>query len=61
MNINEELGNPFKEDNQDLLALDAKEIPDVSVVETVHTVKQISHGQFDAFTRVSHTQNQANK
>lgn len=46
VNIMEELGNPFEEESEDLLALDSKEIVDPSAVETVKKTKKIGHQQF---------------
>ena len=45
----EDLGNPFKEDSGDLLALDTKDIMPAEVVELVQNIKKIGHGQYKAF------------
>ena len=49
--VMEELGNPFKEESQDLLVLDTKEIADPAVLKTVHSAKCIGQNQFDTFTK----------
>ena len=41
----EDLGNPFKEDSGDLLAIDTKDIMPVEVVESVQNIKKISQSQ----------------
>ena len=51
--VMEELGNPFKEESQDLLVLDTKEIADPAVLKTVHSAKCIGQNQFDAFIATS--------
>ena len=45
------MGNPFKEESQDLLVLDTKEIADPAVVKTVRSAKSVGQDQFDAFTK----------
>ena len=47
----EELGNPFKEESQDLLVLGTKEIADPAVVNTVRSIKCVGKEQFQAFTK----------
>jgi len=47
----EELGNPFEEESQDMIALDTKEIADAAVVDTVYNAKKLGQEQFDAFTK----------
>lgn len=37
----EELGNPYKEDSGDLLALDTKDIMPAGEIEFVHNIKKI--------------------
>lgn len=37
----EELGNPYKEDSGDLLALDTKDIMPAEEIEFVHNIKKI--------------------
>ncbi len=51
VSVIEELGNPFKEESQDLLVLDTKEITNPAVVNTVKSVKCIGQDQFQAFTK----------
>ena len=46
-----ELGNPFEEENQNLLLLDTKEIADPTAVETVCNAKSIGQEHFNAFTK----------
>ncbi|KAJ8351860.1 hypothetical protein SKAU_G00233360 [Synaphobranchus kaupii] len=50
VNIMEELCNRFKEESENLLVLDSKEIADPSAVETVKKAQKISRQQFQAFT-----------
>ena len=45
----ETLGNPFKEDSDDLLVLDTKEIASDNVVATVNTIENAGQGQFQVF------------
>lgn len=45
----EDLGNPFKEDSGDLLAIDTKDIMPVEVVESVQNIKKIGQSQYKAF------------
>lgn len=45
----EELGNPFKKDSGDLLALDTKDIMPAEVIESVHNIKKIGGSQYNAF------------
>ena len=45
----EDLGNPFKEDSGDLLALDTKDIMPSEVVESVKNIKKIGQSQYKAF------------
>ena len=45
----EHLGNPFKEDSGDLLALDTKDIIPAEVVESVQNIKKIGQSQYKAF------------
>ena len=45
----ETLGNPFKEDSDDLLDLDTKEISSDNVVATVNTIENAGQGQFQVF------------
>ena len=45
----EDLGNPFKEDSGDLLALDTKDIMPAEVVESVQNIKKIGQSQYKAF------------
>ena len=45
----EDLGNPFKEDSGDLLALDTKDIMPAEVVESVQKIKKIGQSQYKAF------------
>ena len=47
----EELGNPFEEDSNELLALDTKQIADVSVIQTVELAYKIGKDQFDLFVK----------
>ena len=47
----EELGNPFEEENQDLVVLDTKDIADPAVVKTVRNAKKIGKHQFDTFVK----------
>ena len=44
----EDLGNPFKEDSGDLLALDTKDIMPAEVVESVQNIKKIGQSQYKA-------------
>ena len=46
-----ELGNPFEEDSNELLALDTTQIADVSVVQTVESAYKIGKHQFDLFVK----------
>ena len=45
----EDLGNQFKEDSGDLLALDTKDIMPAEVVESVQNIKKIGQSQYKAF------------
>ena len=45
----ETLGNPFKEDSDDLLVLDTKEIASMQVVTTVNGIENPSQEQFQMF------------
>ena len=47
----EELGNPFEEDSNELLALDTKQIADVSVIQTVESAYKIGKDQFNLFVK----------
>ena len=47
----EELENPFEEECLDLLVLDAKEVVNPAVFQTVRTAKQIGQQQFQAYTK----------
>ena len=47
----EELGNPSEEEGMDLVVLDAKEMADLSAIESVWNVKRIGQEQFHAFTK----------
>ena len=49
INAIEELGNPFKEDSGDLLALDTKDIMPTEVVECIKNIKTIGQDQYKAF------------
>ena len=49
VNAIEELGNPFKEDSGDLLALDTKDIMATEVVESIKNIKTIGQDQHKAF------------
>jgi len=49
VNAIEELGNPFKEDSGDLLALDTKDIMPTEVFETIKNIKTIGQDQYKAF------------
>ena len=53
VNLLEEMGNPFKEESQDLVILHLKDIAGPAAVETVMNAKKIGQEQFEAFTRVS--------
>ena len=45
----ETLGNPFKEDSDDLLVLDTKEIASTQVVTTVNGIENAGQEQFQMF------------
>lgn len=45
----EELGNPFREDSGDLLAIDTKDIMPMEVVKSIKNIKKIGQDQFKAF------------
>ena len=47
----EELGSPFKEVGEDLIALDTKDIMNEEVVRTVRTVRQLGEQQFKTFLK----------
>lgn len=49
VNAIEELGNFFKEDKGDLLALDTKDIMPKEVVESVRTIQKVGRDQYNAF------------
>ncbi|KAK3725326.1 hypothetical protein QZH41_002764 [Actinostola sp. cb2023] len=49
VNVIEDLGNPFKEDSGDLLALDTKDIMPVEVVESIKNIQKIGKDQYKAF------------
>lgn len=49
LNAIEELGNPFKMDSGDLLAIDTKDIMPTEVVESIKNIKKIGQDQFKAF------------
>ena len=45
-----EMGNPFKDDCPELLALDTRNCADASVVDTVHRVQEIGLRRFQVLT-----------
>lgn len=47
----EELGSPFKEVGEDLIALHTKDVMNEEVVQTVRTVRQLGEQQFKAFLK----------
>ena len=47
----EDIGNPFQEDNGDLLTLDTREIMNNDVVETTKSVVKMGQQQYDIFVR----------
>ena len=47
----EELGSPFKEAGEDLIALHTKDVMNEEVVRTVRTVRQLGEQQFKAFLK----------
>ena len=47
----EELGSPFKEVGEDLIALHTKDVMNEDVVQTVRTVRQLGEQQFKAFLK----------
>ena len=47
----EELGSPFKETREDLIALHTKDVMNEEVVRTVRTVRQLGEPQFKAFLK----------
>ncbi|KAK3740395.1 hypothetical protein QZH41_000916 [Actinostola sp. cb2023] len=47
----EELGNPFMEESEDLMALDTKDIMSSAVVQTVKNVVKIGQEQYDSYVR----------
>ena len=46
-----EMGNPFKDDCSELLALDTRNCADASVVDTVHRVQEIGLRQYKKFIK----------
>ena len=48
----EELGSPFKEVGEDLIALHTKDVMNEEVVQTVRTVRKLGEQQFKAFLKV---------
>ena len=50
-NTMSELGNPFEEDSADLFALDAKEMADCSVKETMDQLVRIGHMQYKNYVK----------
>ena len=46
-----EMGNPFKDDCPELLALDTRNCADASVVDTVHKVQEIGLRQYKKFVK----------
>ena len=47
----EELGSPFKEVGEDLIALHTKDVKNEEVVQTVRTVGQVGEQQFKTFLK----------
>ena len=47
----EELGSPFKETGEDLIALHTKDVMNKDVVRTVTTARQLGEQQFKAFLK----------
>ena len=45
----EEMGNPFLEDNGDLLTLDTKKINSKEVIQTVNTIEKNGQKQYNTF------------
>jgi len=50
VDITEKMGNPFKEESQDVFKLETKKVVHPADVETVTNVKKIGQEQFEAFT-----------
>ena len=46
-----EMGNPFKDDCPELLALDTRNCADASVVDTVHRVRELGLRQYKKFVK----------
>ena len=51
--IIEEMGNPLADQTGDLFVLDARDIADSQVVETVRTVQQLGQDQYQQFVTKS--------
>lgn len=47
----EELGNPFMEQGEELIAIHTKDIMSNDVVNTVHNVKKLGNEQFQTFVK----------
>ena len=45
------MGNPFKDDYPELLALDTRNCADTSVVDTVHRVQELGLRQYKIFVK----------
>ena len=49
INTMQEMGNPFSEDSQDLIALDSKQIMPKEVIDFVKGAKMIGQDQYELF------------
>ena len=47
----EQLGNPFEEEGEELIALHTKDVMDSDVVETVRNITQVGQSHYDKFVQ----------
>ena len=53
INTMQEMGNPFSEDSQDLIALDSKQIIPKEVIDFVKGAKMVGQDQYELFVTES--------
>ena len=51
VSVLDDMGNPFEEDNEDLMVLDTKEIMSSAAVSAVRAVQKIGQDQFESFVK----------
>ena len=47
VDVLEDIGNPFMEESEDLLALDSREVAGPAIVQTVHEIAKTGQDQYD--------------